>query len=52
MRSRMRVPLAVVVIAAATLALAGCKKDAAAGRPGDSMPTPEVGVVTLQPSTI
>ena len=49
----MRVPLALVVlVAAASLTLSGCKQGVAPGGPGANMPTPEVGVVTLQPATI
>ena len=46
----MRVQLTLVVlVAAAGLVLSGCKKDA---DPNANKSTPEVGVVTLQPSTI
>lgn len=38
------------LVAAASLALSGCKKET--GQVGANMPTPEVGVVTLQPATI
>ncbi len=49
----MRVPLVLVVlVAAASLSLSGCKNDAAPDGPGANMATPEVGVVTLQPATI
>jgi membrane fusion protein (multidrug efflux system) len=48
----MRVSFAFVVVAAASLAVSGCKKDAAQAGAGANMPTPEVGVVTLQPATI
>jgi membrane fusion protein (multidrug efflux system) len=46
----MRGSLAFVVFAAASLTVSGCSKDAA--QAGANMPTPEVGVVTLQPATI
>ncbi len=46
----MRGSLAFVVFAAASLAVSGCSKDAA--QAGANMPTPEVGVLTLQPATI
>ncbi|MEO6226756.1 MAG: efflux RND transporter periplasmic adaptor subunit [Thermomonas sp.] len=46
----MRGSLAFVVFAAASLVVTGCSKDAA--QAGANMPTPEVGVVTLQPATI
>ncbi|MFS8137294.1 MAG: efflux RND transporter periplasmic adaptor subunit [Thermomonas sp.] len=46
----MRGSLVFVVFAAASLAVSGCSKDAAPE--GANKPTPEVGVVTLQPSTI
>ena len=46
----MRASLAFAVIAAASLAVSGCKKNAE--QAGPNMPTPEVGVVTLQPATI
>jgi membrane fusion protein (multidrug efflux system) len=49
-RLRMRVSLAFVVAAAASLTVSGCKKET--GQAGANMPTPEVGVVTLQPATI
>ena len=47
---RMRVSVAFVVVAATSLAVSGCKNNA--GQAGANMPTPEVGVVTLQPATI
>ena len=46
----MRVSLAFAVIAAASLVMSGCQKES--GQAGANMPTPEVGVVTLQPATI
>ncbi len=48
----MRVSLVFVVVAAASLAVSGCKKEPTPGGPGANMPTPEVGVLTLQPATI
>lgn len=48
----MRVSLAFVVGVAASLAVSGCSKDAGQAGAGANMPTPEVGVVTLQPATI
>ncbi len=48
----MRVSLAFVIVAAASLAVSGCKKEAANDGGGANMPAPEVGVVTLQPATI
>lgn len=48
----MRVSLAFVMVAAVSLATTGCKKDATSDGPSANMPTPEVGVVTLQPTTI
>ncbi len=42
--------LLVLALAAASLSLVGCSKDA--GQAGADKPTPEVGVVVLQPATI
>ncbi len=46
----MRGSLVFAVFAVASLAVSGCSKDAA--QAGTNMPTPEVGVVILQPATI